>query len=672
MPTLPIFNRGETVKTAAPGRTALMPALRGVSVDARTLMGAVETPRLDASGAIAEGRAGAAIGAAVSGVGDVMGKMAAEMAHNINIKKVADAHNIMTAADGEIATKFQQEQDPSKWAGIAEEHHATVKGLVLTKDLSPVAMEQIEMAVNRWSAHGIAEAKVAAFRESTKQADDVLEANQLNAEAAGNWEAANAFTAQRERTIGKAGVARLIADQARRKEIYENRKRVDEVKVATEEVVAKAAAHGQDEVIKDIESGKYKHLGPGDLERLRNAGQAVHADRTNAMMASVENGIAKAGESLANGNADDPGILTEAKIDAINSPFFSEHNKAQAKHYLAQQNDTTARNAAKLERETNGVRNAVVLRKQVMAYDPKTDPTREKYFQLVHDIGNRVEQSQAGELTGELYSKYGTNPPKDTEMRSIVQRNVSKSLDVTFDAFTGAIPYKTKTTNRMGLEVVTTDPAKEQLAIDAQSAVEMEMHKWYQANPSKANDLDEVSKALSEKLPVGHKKNLLQKLIEDEAGRKGSAGGGGAPGVGGGTTGLNDSLIETVKGFEGFAPSAVGDYNQTSVGYGTRAKGAGETITKEDAELRLRDELTSHARNIDRAASDAGLKLTPSQRDALISFDFNTGKGGYLIDSSKGDMAEIRRRLLLYRKAGGEVLSGLEKRREKEAAMLDQ
>jgi hypothetical protein len=38
----------------------------------------------------------------------------------------------------------------------------------------------------------------------------------------------------------------------------------------------------------------------------------------------------------------------------------------------------------------------------------------------------------AGELTGELYRKYGTEPPK-LKVRPEIQQNVSKSLDVLFD-----------------------------------------------------------------------------------------------------------------------------------------------------------------------------------------------------------------------------------------------
>lgn len=137
--------------------------------------------------------------------------------------------------------------------------------------------------------------------------------------------------------------------------------------------------------------------------------------------------------------------------------------------------------------------------------------------------------------------------------------------------------------------------------------------------------------------------------------------------------GLDESLVNTVKGFESFIPNAYGDYKQTSVGYGTRAKSSNEVLSKEQADSRLREELGMHARNIDSAAQRSGVKLTANQRNALISFDFNTGEGGKLLQTSNGDLNEVKRRLLLYNKAGKQKqeLAGLVKRRNQEAQLFD-
>ena len=139
--------------------------------------------------------------------------------------------------------------------------------------------------------------------------------------------------------------------------------------------------------------------------------------------------------------------------------------------------------------------------------------------------------------------------------------------------------------------------------------------------------------------------------------------------VTGGT--LTPSLISNVKKLEGFYANAYSDYKQHSVGYGTRAKSANETITREEADERLVAELTMHANRVDAAAQQVGLRLTPGQRDALISFDFNTGKGAELITTSGGDIADIARRIPLYRKAGGKVNQGLVNRRAAELEMFN-
>ena len=99
-------------------------------------------------------------------------------------------------------------------------------------------------------------------------------------------------------------------------------------------------------------------------------------------------------------------------------------------------------------------------------------------------------------------------------------------------------------------------------------------------------------------------------------------------------------LVNAVKVMEGFEETPYPDSGRLSIGYGTKAK-PGEVVTKGEAEVRLTQELSVHAGIVDRAASSVGLKLTPGQRNALISFDFNTGSAKELITSSKGNIEEI-------------------------------
>lgn len=111
------------------------------------------------------------------------------------------------------------------------------------------------------------------------------------------------------------------------------------------------------------------------------------------------------------------------------------------------------------------------------------------------------------------------------------------------------------------------------------------------------------------------------------------------------------------------------DGKQISVGYGTRSSKLGEQISESEADRRLREELATHAKNIDSAASEKGFKLTKGQRDALISFDFNTGDGAKLIKTSQS-LEEIKNRMPSWNKItkdGVKIESkGLNNRRNQE------
>jgi len=74
-----------------------------------------------------------------------------------------------------------------------------------------------------------------------------------------------------------------------------------------------------------------------------------------------------------------------------------------------------------------------------------------------------------------------------------------------------------------------------------------------------------------------------------------------------------------------------------------------------------------HAGIIGDADDDVELRLTQGE-SSFISFD--TGKGAYLIRSSKGNAAEILQRLELYVKANGKTIEGLVNQRKAEAEIF--
>lgn len=125
-------------------------------------------------------------------------------------------------------------------------------------------------------------------------------------------------------------------------------------------------------------------------------------------------------------------------------------------------------------------------------------------------------------------------------------------------------------------------------------------------------------------------------------------------------------LVSLVKSFEGFNPNAYGDFKQTSIGYGTRAKAGEKSISKEEAERRLANELALSRQRVAALNEKAGYNFTPHEIDALTSFDYNTGRLSQLTENGKRDRATIAAKMLEYTKAGGKSLPGLVKRRNAE------
>lgn len=133
---------------------------------------------------------------------------------------------------------------------------------------------------------------------------------------------------------------------------------------------------------------------------------------------------------------------------------------------------------------------------------------------------------------------------------------------------------------------------------------------------------------------------------------------------------LDPPFLDAIKKFEGYTPKASWDYRQHSVGYGTKARFPGETIDQAEADRRFQQEIGS-ARGYVRGL---GVPLQPGQEAALTSLTFNAGPGwinsGLGQAVRAGNWDEASRRFVQYNKAGGQVLPGLQSRRNQEVAWL--
>ena len=98
----------------------------------------------------------------------------------------------------------------------------------------------------------------------------------------------------------------------------------------------------------------------------------------------------------------------------------------------------------------------------------------------------------------------------------------------------------------------------------------------------------------------------------------------------------------------------------------------GMTITQHQADDYLVQSLVKYEAAVDKAVTRSP---TQNQFDAMVSLCYNIGPGAFAKSSivkkfNAGDLAGAADAFLLYRKAGGQVLPGLEARRADERALF--
>ena len=132
--------------------------------------------------------------------------------------------------------------------------------------------------------------------------------------------------------------------------------------------------------------------------------------------------------------------------------------------------------------------------------------------------------------------------------------------------------------------------------------------------------------------------------------------------------------IDLIKHFEGCELTAYKcPAGVWTIGYG-HIKGVSEgmTITQEQAEEMLRDEMAEYEGYVNRLVT---VELNQNQFDAMVSWVYNLG-GGNLASSTllkvlnAGDYDGVPAQMMRWNKAGGKVLEGLTRRRQAEADLF--
>ena len=138
--------------------------------------------------------------------------------------------------------------------------------------------------------------------------------------------------------------------------------------------------------------------------------------------------------------------------------------------------------------------------------------------------------------------------------------------------------------------------------------------------------------------------------------------------------------LELIKDFEGFSSTAyLCPAKIPTIGWGNtfyedgRKVKLGDQISKTDA-LKLL-EVVANRDFADKIFPSIKVKVTQSQFDAMVSLAYNIGAGAFLKSTllkkvNAGDFAGAGEQFLRWNKAGGKVVLGLTRRREREKQLF--
>lgn len=144
---------------------------------------------------------------------------------------------------------------------------------------------------------------------------------------------------------------------------------------------------------------------------------------------------------------------------------------------------------------------------------------------------------------------------------------------------------------------------------------------------------------------------------------------------------INNEGLQLIKSFEGLRLMAYDDLQPhetitsmsqvkgtLTIGYGhTAGVKVGQVITTEQAENMLKSDLKKYEKYV---TDTVKIPLNENQFSALVSFCYNCGVGNLRTLVRNRTAEKIANSILLYNKAGGQVIKGLQRRREAERELF--
>ena len=85
----------------------------------------------------------------------------------------------------------------------------------------------------------------------------------------------------------------------------------------------------------------------------------------------------------------------------------------------------------------------------------------------------------------------------------------------------------------------------------------------------------------------------------------------------------SQKMLDVLKVMEGFHATPYWDYSQWTIGYGSKAESKDQTVTPEEAERLLKEQLAAnYEKTVNNFCSKIGKQPTQNQFDALVSFTY--------------------------------------------------
>lgn len=445
---------------------------------------ALMAPQLDIQGERDRGRGAAALGAGIAGAGGAMQALGMKQLEAIAIRQAFEADKVMAEAEGEIADKLANEQDETKWVGIAQEHVGVVKGKLAEMKISQAARDNVDSNFSRWSMHRVSGVKVDSARHSIARAKgemmEQLEVFKQTGDEAGHEKVLGGLVALKYMSTPGAELQRLKFGKVQEQRAFD-----------AEKTIALTAPEQWLEANQKPKDGQ-------DADQylaLRRVAEGVSADHFRASNAEL------ADYMVAHPLATPAEMQKEALARGLRPGEAVKWSTEAAKNLDAE--EKARRADPQFIKQTFGQLLAASDEFSKGKFD-KSDPAARDIYTQLHIAALQLPEGLRGEITGPLERKWRSGPPEiDTTVKGYLHQALGDMYE------NGAFGKTTELyTPQKGEEGYDGNPLKKlkRVNVAGQAAAQaaradatVALNEWMKQNPTATRE--QATKAI--KLQVG-------------------------------------------------------------------------------------------------------------------------------------------------------------------------